>query len=81
MENPNIADSAVCAVETDYEELPRAYLVLKDFAKGKVTEEEVKNWIAERVARYKRLDGGVVVCCTWLMWAAVLMLIIFGLVH
>lgn len=59
LENPSVADSAVCALEMDHEELPLAYVVLKDFAKGKVSESDIRSWVAERVARYKRLDGGV----------------------
>lgn len=61
LENPNVADSAVCALEMDHEELPRAYVVLKDFAKGKVSEKGIQSWVAERVAKFKRLDGGVIV--------------------
>ena len=62
LENPNVADSAVCALEKDHEELPLAYVVLKDFAQGKVSEKNVQDWVTERVAKYKRLDGGVIVC-------------------
>lgn len=61
LENPNVADSAVCALEKDHVELPRAYVVLKDFAKGRVGEKEIQSWVADRVAKFKRLDGGVVV--------------------
>lgn len=43
----------------DDEEWPRAYVVLKDNAKGQVTESTVQEWIAERVSEYKRLRGGV----------------------
>lgn len=40
------------------EEVPRAYLVK---APGKMaTEEEIKNYVAERLSKYKRLEGGVV---------------------
>ena len=59
LENENVADSAVCALERDHEELPRAYVTLKDHAKGKVSEREIGDWVAERVARHKRLGGGV----------------------
>ena len=37
-------------------ELPRAYVVRKD---PKLTEKEVKDFVAKKVAEYKRLDGGV----------------------
>jgi len=61
LEHPSIADSAVCALERDHEEHPRAYVVLKKFANGKVAERDIQSWVAERVARYKRLTGGAVV--------------------
>ena len=42
------------------DEFPRAYVVLKEQAKGRITEEELVAWIGERVARHKRLTGGIV---------------------
>ena len=42
------------------EELPRAYVVLKDHARHQLTEKELGLWISERVAKHKRLTGGVV---------------------
>ena len=39
--------------------MPRAYVVLKDAAKGKVSEKDVVEWIATKVAKHKRLSGGV----------------------
>jgi len=59
LENDDIADAAVVALQKDHEELPRAYVVLKDGAKGKVSETDIAKWTAERVAKHKRLDGGV----------------------
>ena len=42
-------------------ELPRAYCVLKDTDEAKATtDEDIKAWVKERVAPYKRLDGGVI---------------------
>lgn len=41
-------------------ELPRAYVVLSPTAVGTVTESDIYEWTKERVAAYKRLDGGVV---------------------
>ena len=40
-------------------ELPRAYVVLKDDSVGKTTEAEIVEFVKERVAAFKRLDGGV----------------------
>ncbi|KAH0164533.1 4-coumarate-CoA ligase, partial [Aureobasidium melanogenum] len=59
LENDDIADAAVCALNKDHEDRPRAYVVLKATAKGKVTEKDVVEWIATKVAKHKRLTGGV----------------------
>lgn len=41
-------------------ELPRAYLVLRRAdMKSPATAEKIKSWIAERVTKHKRLEGGV----------------------
>lgn len=42
------------------EEWPRAYVALKDEAKGKVTEKQVQDWMKGKVAKHKHLVGGVV---------------------
>lgn len=39
------------------EEYPRAYIVLQ--AGQKASDKEIADWLAERVARHKRLQGGV----------------------
>lgn len=53
-----ITDAAVIQISDDASgELPRAYVVLKE--PGSVTEESIYEWVKERVAAYKRLDGGV----------------------
>ncbi|KAK3057473.1 hypothetical protein LTR09_001657 [Extremus antarcticus] len=59
LENEHVADAAVCAVQRDPEELPRAYIALKEGSRGKVSEREIREWTAARVAKHKRLDGGV----------------------
>ena len=42
-------------------EVPRAYAVLNGSeAAKKVTEEDIKQWVKEQVAPFKRLEGGVV---------------------
>lgn len=47
-------------MNSDHEELPRAYVVLKEHCKsGRVSEEDVVSWTASRVAKYKQLLGGV----------------------
>ncbi|KAK3707633.1 hypothetical protein LTR37_011981 [Vermiconidia calcicola] len=59
LENEHVADAAVCAIQRKHEELPRAYVVLKDSSKAKVSEKDIQEWTAARVAKHKRLDGGV----------------------
>lgn len=59
LENDDIADAAVCALNKDHEDRPRAYVVLKETAKGKINEKDVVKWIATKVAKHKRLTGGV----------------------
>lgn len=57
--NEHVADAAVCAVQGDHEELPRAYVALHEASKGNVRESDIQEWVAGRVARHKRLEGGV----------------------
>ncbi|KAJ9639897.1 hypothetical protein H2201_007324 [Coniosporium apollinis] len=59
LENEDVADAAVVALQLEHEELPRAYVVLKDAAKGSVTEDDIRKWMNERVAKHKQLLGGV----------------------
>jgi len=65
--NDHVADVAVIQVpDEDSGELPRAYIVLNEKPPqgekdtDNVTEEDIQNWVKERVAPYKRLEGGVV---------------------
>lgn len=62
LENEHVADAAVVALQGDHEELPRAYVALKEASKGKATEKNIQEWTAKQVAKHKRLDGGVKVC-------------------
>lgn len=57
-----ISDAAVIQVnDEDSGELPRAYVVLNDTEDSRgVNEIDIYEWVKERVAPYKRLDGGVV---------------------
>lgn len=59
LENEHVADAAVVALQGDHEELPRAYISLKDASKGKVEEKDIQEWTATKVAKHKRLTGGV----------------------
>lgn len=60
--HPYIIDAAVIGISrpgTD-EEFPRAYIIRRPTAEGKrLSEDEVKNYISERLAKYKGLSGGV----------------------
>ncbi len=61
--HPDIIDSCVIPVLDDKTgEIPRAYVVLKPESVGKVSEEEICQFVEERVAKYKRLGAGVVFC-------------------
>lgn len=59
--HPDIVDAAVIGVPAgDDTELPRAYVVRRPGSNEKaLTEEVVKEWVASKLARYKRLEGGV----------------------
>ena len=59
LEHPQLADAAVVGVTRSGDEVPRAYVVVQEGNKGKVSEADVKEWLAKRVTRYKRLEGGV----------------------
>ncbi|KAK3945998.1 4-coumarate--CoA ligase-like 7 [Diplogelasinospora grovesii] len=58
LEKPDITDAAVIGVTIKGEEVPRAYVVMDP--KSKATPQEVADWMAGKVTRYKRLKGGVV---------------------
>ncbi|ORY08703.1 hypothetical protein BCR34DRAFT_603351 [Clohesyomyces aquaticus] len=62
LEHPGVWDAAVVGVmrkEGD-SEMPRAYVVRKENAEGEALGEgDVMRWLEDRLAKYKRLDGGV----------------------
>ncbi|KAI6784212.1 4-coumarate--CoA ligase-like-like protein [Emericellopsis cladophorae] len=58
LERVDVTDAAVVGVAVDGQEVPKAYVVL---AQGCETSgPDIEAWLAERVAPYKRLKGGVV---------------------
>jgi 4-coumarate--CoA ligase len=59
VENDVVADAAVTGIQLGGEEWPRAYVALKDEFKGKVTENDIQNWMKGKVAKHKQLVGGV----------------------
>lgn len=44
----------------DEDEWPRAYCAIQPPSKGKVSPEDIQEWIKARVAKHKHLVGGVV---------------------
>ena len=58
LEHEDLTDAAVVGVTIKGEEMPTAYVVLKEG--GKVTGEDIQKWIEPKVSRHKRLIGGVV---------------------
>ena len=55
---PQIADVAVVGVpDILADEVPKAFVVIKPGAK--ITEEEITNFVKEKVVNYKQLAGGV----------------------
>jgi 4-coumarate--CoA ligase len=59
MEHEEIADAAVVGILSDDVEKPTAYVVLKPSPKSQQTETSIASWMASRVAKHKRLTGGV----------------------
>ncbi|PTB37701.1 uncharacterized protein TrAFT101_005423 [Trichoderma asperellum] len=59
LENEHVADAAVVEIKFNEEEWPRAYVVIQPTSKGKVTPKDIQDWTAARVAKHKRLVGGV----------------------
>ncbi|KAK6007364.1 hypothetical protein QM012_004178 [Aureobasidium pullulans] len=59
LENDDVEDAAVTGIKLFDEEWPRAYVQLRDQAKGRVTTKHIQDWIAARQARHKHLVGGV----------------------
>tara|TARA_R110002003_G_scaffold171_3_gene13872 strand:- start:24955 stop:25284 length:330 start_codon:yes stop_codon:yes gene_type:complete len=60
LENADVQDAAVIGVTIDGEEYPRAYVVPQTPEKATPeVAESIKKWLAERVSRHKRLEGGV----------------------
>lgn len=58
LEHPGIVDVAVIGIRFAEDERPRAYVVTKPGVT--ITAEDVKDWVKERVVKYKWITGGVV---------------------
>ncbi|KAF4447301.1 hypothetical protein F53441_9144 [Fusarium austroafricanum] len=59
LQREDVADAAVVGVIIDGEELPRAYIVKTPNGKD-TSEEDIVDWLTNRVVKYKQLRGGVV---------------------
>jgi acyl-CoA synthetase (AMP-forming)/AMP-acid ligase II len=57
LERSDVADAAVIGVTIQHEEVPRAYVVRSPGTSA--SGEEIAQWLAAKVAKYKRLKGGV----------------------
>jgi acyl-CoA synthetase (AMP-forming)/AMP-acid ligase II len=56
--NPYISDAAVIgkpSKELDIGEIPKAFIILKPESKGKVSEQDIIDWVAERISAYKKI--------------------------
>ena len=57
LEHQDVADAAVAGIIVDNEESPRAYVVLQ--AEAQVTAKELQHFVSQKVAKHKRLTGGI----------------------
>jgi len=56
--NPHVFDAAVIgkpSTELDVGQIPKAFIILKPASKGKVNEQEIISWVAERISAYKKI--------------------------
>ncbi|NHJ22131.1 MAG: 4-coumarate--CoA ligase family protein [Candidatus Lokiarchaeota archaeon] len=56
--NPHISDAAVIgkpSKELDIGEIPKAFVILKPESKGNVSEQDIIDWVAERISAYKKI--------------------------
>ncbi len=60
LQHGDIADVAAAGITIDGQEWPRAYVVLQDTSKGKISPNDIQDWIKTRAAKHKWLHGGVV---------------------
>ncbi|KAH0383851.1 acetyl-CoA synthetase-like protein, partial [Aureobasidium melanogenum] len=59
LEHEDVEDAAVTGIKLLDDEWPRAYVQLRDQAKGRVTAKDIHDWIEARKAKHKHLVGGV----------------------
>ncbi|KIX01159.1 uncharacterized protein Z518_08884 [Rhinocladiella mackenziei CBS 650.93] len=59
LEHPDIADAGVVGITLEDNEWPRAYVLPKEESQGRISEQEIREWLNARVTKHKRLVGGV----------------------
>ncbi|KYQ93918.1 4-coumarate-CoA ligase [Tieghemostelium lacteum] len=60
LSNELIQDVCVVGVpDGDNGEVPRAFVVLKPGNEGKVTQQQINDWLNPKISNYKRLRGGI----------------------
>ncbi|RVX70429.1 hypothetical protein B0A52_05928 [Exophiala mesophila] len=60
LDHEAIADAGVIGVPRSEGEVPLAYVVLKSPFIGRLSNTDIQHWLSSRVAKYKRLEGGVI---------------------
>ena len=60
--HPDIIEAAIIGIPSPRgdDEVPRAYVVVRNESRGKLDEATVRNYMGERLARYKNCDGRIV---------------------
>ena len=56
--HPDISDAAVIGKPSkalDIGQIPKAFIILKPESKGKVSEQNIMEWVAERISAYKKI--------------------------
>ncbi len=56
--NPHVDDAAVIgspSTELDIGQIPKAFITLKPQSRGKVSEQDIIDWVAERISAYKKI--------------------------
>jgi acyl-coenzyme A synthetase/AMP-(fatty) acid ligase len=59
LQNDSVADAAVVRITIDGQELPRAYVALKDDRCTSLAADDIASWMSSRVAKHKQLAGGI----------------------
>ena len=56
--NPHVFDAAVIgkpSLEPDIGQIPKAFIILKPDSIGKVGEQDIMEWVAEKISAYKKI--------------------------